>query len=404
MEVVANAIASLEETVSSGLAQVLWQQEQTSELLTQVLKRLSSPRTTEAEELRERGNEFFRNGLDAKRMEDRERWMNLALEAYLEAVSKNPADFSVFHSLGVIQFFEKGNSEMALKCFREAAVLAEPYSPRHAAMAWLFGGYVHRNRNEWEEAYQATEEAVKLQPDWAEAHYQHAVHCALTGRMEEMRERLIKAIEMDADYFAKAAGDPDLLPFHEVAEVLQAEVGRLQREAEEAQEILVRAVRVFSRPLLALPPEERRPLQAALDTLREATGYVALRQALHQYRQDALPLIQQKALPSALKKFQSRWAVARTLRVHRGAVDSLAFSTVRVWDRGFSMALSGEIRHDLEMLEYWCGWMEEWEKRRRQEEQRRQRWREAGLCEECGNRLSFWSRWLLGHTKCRQCR
>jgi tetratricopeptide (TPR) repeat protein len=161
-EAIAGAIESLEQTMSWGFAQVIWQQEQTKQLLVEILKRLSSPRTTEAEELRERGNEFFRNGVNAKRPEDRERWMNLAIDAYLEAIRKNPADFTVFQSLGVIQFFEKGNSELALKCFREAASLAEPYSPRHAAMAWLYLGYVHRNRKELEEAYQATLEAVKL--------------------------------------------------------------------------------------------------------------------------------------------------------------------------------------------------------------------------------------------------
>jgi WD40 repeat protein/tetratricopeptide (TPR) repeat protein len=292
MEVVADAIGSLERTMSWGFTQLIWQQEQTNQLLLEILKRLSSPRTTEAEELRERGNEYFRNGLNAKRPEDRERWMNLAIDAYLEAIRKNPADFTVFQSLGVIQFFEKGNSEVALKCFREAAGLAEPYSPRHAAMAWLYSGYIHRNRNELEEAYQATSEAVKLQPDWAEANYQHAVHCALTGRMDEMKEHLTKAIQLDANYLPKAAADPDLLPFQrEVAEVLQTEMERVRKEAEEAQKFLDRALRVFSHPVLALSSEERRLLQEVLDAFRQATSYVALRQTFSQYQRKALPLI-----------------------------------------------------------------------------------------------------------------
>ena len=292
MEVVADAIGSLERTMSWGFAQLIWHQEQTNQLLLEILKRLSSPRTTEAEELRERGNEYFRNGLNAKRPEDRERWMNLAIDAYLEAIRKNPADFTVFQSLGVIQFFEKGNSEVALKCFREAAGLAEPYSPRHAAMAWLYSGYIHRNRNELEEAYQATSEAVKLQPDWAEANYQHAIHCALTGRMDEMKEHLTKAIQLDANYLPKAAVDPDLLPFQrEVAEVLQTEMERVRKEAEEVQKFLDRALRVFSYPVFALSSEERRLLQEVLDAFRQATSYVALRQTFSQYQRKALPLI-----------------------------------------------------------------------------------------------------------------
>lgn len=81
------------------------------------------------------------------------------------------ADFSVFHSLSVILFIEKGDSEVALQHFHDAAALAEPYSLWHSAMAWLHLGYIHRNRNELEDAYQATVEVVRLQPERWEAHY-----------------------------------------------------------------------------------------------------------------------------------------------------------------------------------------------------------------------------------------
>jgi hypothetical protein len=307
--------------------------------------------------------------------------MNLAIDAYLEAIHKNPADFTVFQSLGVIQFFEKGNSEVALKCFREAAGLAEPYSPRHAAMAWLYSGYVHRNRKELEEAYQATLEAVNLQPDWAEAHYQHATHCALIGQMDEMKEHLTKAIQLDANYFPKAAVDPDLLPFQrEVAEVLQTEMERVRKEAKEAQKILDRALRdsPYSVSVFALSSKERQLLQEVLDTSRQATSYVALRQALSQYQQKALPLIQEKirTLPVTLRglgwevfsvsfspdgKFLASgsddwtvkvwkvgsWQEVATLSGHEGFVRSVTFSpdgkflasgsrdtTVKVWKVG----------------------------------------------------------------------
>jgi uncharacterized protein with WD repeat/RNA polymerase-binding transcription factor DksA len=189
-----------------------------------------------------------------------------------------------------------------------------------------------------EEAYQATLEAVKLQPDWAEANYQHAIHCALTGRMDEMKEHLTKAIQLDADYLPKAAPDPDLLPFYqEVAEVLQAEMERRAwKEAEEAQKFLDRALRVFSYPVFALSSEERRLLQEVLDAFRQATSYVALRQTFSQYQQKALPLIQEK-----IRKFPV------TLRGHEQGVFSVSFSpdgkflasgssdrTVKIWKVG----------------------------------------------------------------------
>ena len=250
MGAIVDAIESLERTMSWGFAQVIWQQEQTNQLLREILKRLSSPRTTEAEELRERGNEYFQNGLNAKRPEDRERWMNLAIDAYLEAIRKNPADFTVFHSLGVIQFFEKGNSDIALKCFQEAAALAEPYSSHHAAMAWLYLSYVHRNRNELEEACQATLEAIRLQPDWAEANYQHAIHCALTGRMDEMKKHLKAAIDKSEEYFPKAAVEPYLIVHPQVISFLEDLLQQAKKYAEsciaQAQASLKRASKLFN--------------------------------------------------------------------------------------------------------------------------------------------------------------
>ena len=293
--VIADNLGSLERTMSWGFAQVIWQQEQTNPLLQDALKKLMGLRPTKAEELREKGNEYFRNGLNTRHTEDRERWMNFAIESYLKALNKSPTDFSIFHSLGVIQFFEKGNSEVALKCFREAAGLAQPYSPRHAAIAWLYLGYVYRNRNELEEAYQATLEAVDLQPDWGEAHYQHAVHCALTGRMDEMRQHLVEAIWLNEDYFPKPGVDPDLLPFHqEVMDVLEKEMERVQREVEKEKNILSRALKVFSNPVFPLLPEEHQLLQSVSDAFRQATSYVALRQALSQHQTKALPFIRKK--------------------------------------------------------------------------------------------------------------
>ena len=323
---VADAVESLERTMSWGFAQVIWQQEQTNELLLNILKRLSSPRTTEAEELRERGNEFYRNGVNSKRPEDRERWMNLAIDAYLESVRKNPADFSVFHSLGVIMFFEKGNSDLALRCFREAAALAEPYSPYHSAMSWLHLGYVHRNREEFEEAYQATAEAIKLRPEWLEAHYQHAVHCALTGRLDEMRKHLAKAIEGDETYFPKAATDPDLLPFRaDVGKVVDELMPKLKDEAEAFKNKLLRWREVVTN----LPSHTKQILnllQGAIEAIEKAQGYVALRQAIRQAK-DAITQVSRQVLShQTLIGHIEGVSLVRTLEGHTGPVFSVSFS------------------------------------------------------------------------------
>ena len=159
--------------------------------------------------------------------------MDMALQAYKEAVEYNPADFSVFHSMAVILFFEKGNSADALSCLREAAALAEPYSKHHAAMSWLYLSYVHRSRQELEDAYDSTHEALTLDPAWPEARYQHAVHCALNGMVDEMEENLVASIQADPTYFPKIAADPDLMPVHRARHVQEILLDQVKKEVKE---------------------------------------------------------------------------------------------------------------------------------------------------------------------------
>lgn len=210
-QAIALGFRDLQAAFSFGLSQIVWQQEQTDKMLTDILAILKAPRKTEADEMRERGDEAYRHGINARRPEDRQQWMNLALQAYGDCIERNPADFSALLSIGMILFFERGISDGALATFRTAATFSEPYSPYHAAFAWLHLGCIRRCRQEFKEAYEATEEAVRLQPDWAEVHFQHAISCALTNRLDEMKEALKQAIRLDRNYCFRACTEPELI-------------------------------------------------------------------------------------------------------------------------------------------------------------------------------------------------
>jgi hypothetical protein len=113
-----------------------------------------------------------------------------------------------------------------------AATFAEPYSSYHAALAWLQIGYIRRCRKEMEQSYEATEEAVRLQPDWAETHFQHAISCALTDRLDEMKESLKRAIRLDRNYWFRACTEPDLMAGHGVVrETVRIALEELRQEA-----------------------------------------------------------------------------------------------------------------------------------------------------------------------------
>jgi hypothetical protein len=222
----------LQAAFTFGLTQIVWQQEQTNKLLTDILSVLKAPRKTEADEMRERGDEAYRNAINARRPEDRQQWMNVALQAYADCVDKNPSDFSALYSIGMVLFYERGISEDALTAFRMAATFAEPYSSYHAALAWLQIGYIRRCRKEMEQSYEAMEEAVRLQPDWAETHFQRAISCALTDRLDEMKESLKRAIRLDRNYWFRACTEPDLMAGHGVVrETVRIALEELRQEA-----------------------------------------------------------------------------------------------------------------------------------------------------------------------------
>lgn len=281
MEAVAGSIEALADSFSWGLAEIAWQQEQANELLGDVLKALRHPRHTQAEEFRQRGDELYKNALASHRPEDRQRWMELALQTYKEAEAYNPADFSVIHSAGVILFFEKGKSEEAARYFREAATLAEPYSKHHAAMSWLYLGYVLRNRKDVNAAYAATSEAVTLDVEWSEAQFQHAVSCVLAGRIDEMKEHLVAAINSNPDYFPKAALEPEFLSSSAVRDLLnqlhEAQRGRvtlLERQFQRVADVLaLDALCPYSRDVLVQVTE-------VLDKLMRAQSFLDLARSI----------------------------------------------------------------------------------------------------------------------------
>lgn len=98
-----------------------------------------------------------------------------------------------------------------------------------------------------------------------------------------MRTHLTKAIEGDETYFPKAATDPDLLPFKEVAKVLDALTVNAQKEAQARQERLHRWIRFLTSVILPFQ-EQIQPLQLAIEMPQKAQNYVSLRQALAQSR------------------------------------------------------------------------------------------------------------------------
>jgi hypothetical protein len=72
---------------------------------------------------------------------------------------------------------------------------------------WEVIWQTNQRSEETEKAYKRTKTLIKEYPDFLEAQYQHAAHCALTNRPSEMRVLLQKLIETDSAYGVRARSD-----------------------------------------------------------------------------------------------------------------------------------------------------------------------------------------------------
>ncbi len=189
-------IAGIKSAFRWRIADVIWQIEQKRTVLQEVLVKIDTRLTSEAQELRKRGNRAFANGL----IDDAE------LD-YLQAETKNRNDFSVYISLGIIYMFKKGDREKAFSYFEKAIRYARPESNYYTSYALLHQALIQFDYGKIEEAEMLSSEAVDLSPDFAEAYYQNAQYNAQLKRAGKSIVQLEKAILIDKFYCLRVEND-----------------------------------------------------------------------------------------------------------------------------------------------------------------------------------------------------
>ncbi len=195
---VADGLESLGAVFEWSFSELVWQVEQTREVLRDILEMLQAPLDTQAKELKRRGEDAYRND-----------WIDDALEDFLGSEKKNRYDFTIHQYLGNIYLFHKKNPEIALEYYEKAVKYATPKSRYYASFALLHVGLVHYRQKNFQKAYEATLKAMELSPNLYEAYYQHARHCANLGRYDVAIEHLRVAIESDRYYCVKADSEED---------------------------------------------------------------------------------------------------------------------------------------------------------------------------------------------------
>lgn len=253
---ISDGIKALGSAFTWGIAEVLHQFETQRQELRQIVEVLEAPLETQAKELKKRAEDAYENG-----------WIDEALTDFLEAEKKNYTDFTIHQNIGNIYHFEKSEPGKALEYYNKAARYARPRSAFHTSYALLHVGlarYLGNLEGGVEGAYEATREATELNPDFLQAHYEHARYCALLGKKGEALTHLAKAIEGDKNYCWKLATDP---AFNVIRDVVEKFLQDLRNEARKRVETLLN---VAKSTLVELPMEEVRQYQVdAFERLKD---------------------------------------------------------------------------------------------------------------------------------------
>lgn len=195
---IVEGLEGMRSTFDWGFSEIVWQIEKQRETLEEILERIQNPLEAQAKELKDRAEIAYEDGL-----------YDDALRDFLQSAEKNPYDFTVYQTIGNIHFFHKENPQKAIEYYQKAVKYAEPKSPYHASYALLHIAQVKYLQENFNKAYEATEKALDLTPEFYETHYQHSRYCAKLGQYEEAVRHLIKAINSDKNYVLKATSEKD---------------------------------------------------------------------------------------------------------------------------------------------------------------------------------------------------
>jgi WD40 repeat protein len=261
------------------LGDVIWKLEMHEETLSNILHEIRLAEfEREARAYRSRAEKAYLNG-----------WYAEALSDFLEAEKRNYPDFGVLRSIANICLYHLINLSSSLEYFRKAAKYSRPSDARQSAEAHYFAAVVCAIQQQFTEALDHLSEAIALNPELFEAHYQRACMAAMLNEAGAVVASLEIAIKGDPRYYERAKTDQ---VFDAVRCDVQALLDQLMQPVQAKLAEVGRDASMLRRYVIATP-EKRQTLSgmfqdvelrlAAANTYR--TG-VQLMQTLSQVQQD----------------------------------------------------------------------------------------------------------------------
>ena len=243
-EKLAGGLARLNADFNLLLGDLIWKFEMSQETLNHLLQEIRLAEfEREARAYRWRAERAYLNG-----------WYEEALSDFLEAEKRNYPDYAVHRSIATLYLYHLINLPRALEYFCKAAKYARPSDPRQAAEAHYFAATVCALEQHLEEGYEHLDEAVALNPELFEAHYQRAGFAVLLGRTEAAIASLEIAITGDPRYHERARHEA---AFEPIRPQVQALLDRLLRPVQEKAAQLKQDAERLKNFIIVQPEEER---------------------------------------------------------------------------------------------------------------------------------------------------
>lgn len=308
-EALAGGVAQLNADFTPLLGDVVWKLEMHNSSLLDVLQEIRLAEfEREARAYRTRAERAYLNG-----------WYEEALRDFLKAEKRNYPDYVVLRSIANIYLYHSIDLPKALAYFHKAAKYARPYDARQAAEAHYFAGVINVIEQQPEEALMHLQEAIKLYPQFYEAHYQRAGVAALLGMSGESIDSLEMAINGDARYYERAKVDPLFDPLKTQVEAL---LERLVQPVKETVEQMRRDAAQLQGYVIAESEKEK---------INSIFQQMERRQAAEATYRDRLQMLEQLAqfheeLQHIHERFDKRYAIDP-----RDYVRSIAFSHGGQW-------------------------------------------------------------------------
>ena len=347
LQSISQVITDLDATFRWGFSELLIEVGRVNDALSELVKAIKNPAQTWAYEQFDIARDAYRKELHQEALE----YLDRAINGYA-ANTGYKLEYRFHYLLGTIRMgsFKSPSPDLVnLSEAEHAFLVAARYGlrdhPKEAACAYLAAGWTAYCQGNMQNAKQSTEQAIELDNELAQAHFQQAKIQMHVGDPDRALLALRHAIELDRGYSIEAAADDDFkrheARVNSLMDTLRHETREKARAALAAAQQL--AIETERQEIPGFPLTKYAEVAPAKDALHRALR--AAQSDTYFGQLDALSLCCQAslALRKAVVEYASRAGAESRQEISR--LDALISETRRQsWqDRWISLAFFGPV-------------------------------------------------------------